>query len=315
MRAGSKALAFFSYSLHAKVLRAHAEGPLRPGDLEEKISWAPQSSLRLAVSTLSELGILSRHEDEGAQGAVTALTEAGRELLPVADTLERWLQLAPDGPIPLDDDAARGIVRVLTAGWDSTMVRALAERPLTLNEISADISDLSYPALKRRLTKLRATRLVEPARSQGMAAYGASDWLRLAVVPLAVAGRWERKHDPEAEPISPVEVEAAFLLTLPFLQLPVDAVGSCTLAVLTSEDKSEGGPEVAGVAIVVDRGKVVSCTSEARSRPTTWALGTTEAWLDAVIGGHPDGLRVRGTKTALARQVIGSLHDTLFHTV
>lgn len=307
MRAGSRALAIFAYSLHARVLRAHSEEPLRPGELEERISWAPQSSLRSAVSNLCELGILQR---DGNHGGATELTEAGRELLPVADTLEQWLQHAPGGPISLDDEAARGLIRVLTASWDSMMVRALAERPLTLNDISAGIRDLSYPALKRRLAKLRTTRLVQPTGADNTAAYAASDWLRFAVVPLAIAGRWERKHDVDAEPISDVEVEAAFLLALPFVELG-ETSGSCTLAALTGENRGADG-SLAGVAIEVEDGKVVSATAESQVKPTTWALGTVDDWLEAVLEGRSENLRVRGAQPDLPLEIVEALHQKLF---
>ncbi|HEX5763240.1 MAG TPA: winged helix-turn-helix transcriptional regulator [Solirubrobacterales bacterium] len=307
MRAGSRALAIFAYALHARVLRAHAHGPLRAGELEEQISWAPQSSLRSAVSNLSELGVLQRNGDHGAP---TELTEAGRELLPVADTLEQWLQHAPGGPISLDDDAARGVIRVLTAGWDSTMVRALAERPLTLNEISAGIRDLSYPALKRRLAKLRSTRLVEPIRTDHTAAYAASDWLRFAVVPLAIAGRWERKHDVDAEPISDLEVEAAFLLALPFVEVG-EASGSCTLAALTGEQRRVDS-ELAGVAVQIESGKVVSATAESQTKPSTWALGSTDAWLAAVLEDRTETLRIHGEQPELPLEIVNALHRRLF---
>lgn len=315
LRAGSKSLSIFSYSLNADVLRAHADGPLRSCELEEKIGWAPQSSLRSAAVKLCDIGALGRLGPlDGAQSAATELTEAGRELLPVAAVLERWLQLAPGGPLPLESAAARGIVRVLTAGWDSTMVRTMAERPLTLNEMSAGIPELSYPALKRRLAKLRSTRLVTPVSQDKGTAYSATDWLRLAVVPLAVAGQWERRHDPEAEPISRMEVEAAFLLTLPFVELAAGTSGSCTLAVLTSDDRLADDPEVAGVAVAVEDGKVASCASESSSTPTTWALGTTNAWLDAVIDGDAVGLRASGAKPSLAQEIVTSLHERLFRT-
>lgn len=315
VRAGSRALSIFAYSLNARVLRAHADGPLRPGELEERIGWAPQSSLRSAVCGMCDLDALARHEPaDGTQNAVTELTEAGRDLLPVASALERWLGRAPDGAVQLDDAAARGIVRVLTAGWDSTVVRTLAERPLTLTEMNAGIVGLSYPALKRRVAKLRSTRLVTTLRSGNAAAYAASDWLRLSIFPLAVAGRWEGMHGAEPEPITQVEVEAAFLLTLPLLQLPGDTTGTCTLAVLAAEDQ-DGPPDAVGVTVEVEEGRIVSCSSGgAAAPPTTWALGTADAWLDAVIDGQVGELRVSGPKSPLAHNLVMGIHDTFFRS-
>lgn len=315
VRAGSRALSIFTNALNARVLHAHADGPLRPGELEEALGWAPQSSLRAAVGKLCDLGTLVRHgRAEGSAGAATELTAAGRELLPVADALEHWLQSAPGGPIPPDDAAAHGIVRTLTAAWDSTVVRALAERPLTLTELSAAISNLNYPALKRRLGKLRSTHLVTPMPTDNGTAYAASEWLRRAVIPLAVAGRWERKHDADAEPISRVEVEAAFLLALALVRLPTRATGACALAVLTSEDGPKSKRQVAGVAVEAKQGAIVSCKVATTTTQATWALGNIDAWLEVVIDGHPNALRVSGAKPQLARSIIKALHINLLRS-
>ena len=311
LRAGSRALSIFTNALNARVLHAHAEKPLSPHELEEALGWAPQSSLRAVVNKMCELNALARTDD--AIGAPTELTPAGRELLPVADSLERWLEGAPDGPIPLEDPAAQGIVRVLAAGWDSTVIRALAEQPQTLIELSSTISDHNYPALKRRLGKLRATHLVTPVRTEEGGAYAVSEWLRRAVVPLTYAGRWERRHDCDAAPITAVEIEAALLLALPLAELPARSVGACALAVLTSsEERSRLKQNVAGVAVEIKQGEIVSCAVGTPASQPTWALGTIDAWLDAMVEGRRDALRVSGTKPRLAEGIVRGLHAGLF---
>lgn len=314
-RAGSKVLAGFAHPLYITILRAHADGPLRSAELGESVSWAAQSSLRVAVADLCRAGTLERQEPaRGQRGAVTALTAAGQAILPLADSVERWLGHAPQGGLQLGDAAARGIIRVLTTGWDSLLVRAIAERPLTLNELSAGIPELSYPALKRRLAKLRSTHLVKRVDRDNTAAYEATDWLRLAIVPLAVGARWEQEHDPEGEPISKAEVEAAFLLTLPFVPIPPQMTGTCTLAALTAREAGVAASRVAGVTAELEAGRVISCRPGDGSTPGTWALGTTEAWLDAVIGGDDTGLRIGGDQPLLARAIVSGLHTTLFGT-
>lgn len=315
VRAGSRALSIFTSTLNARVLHAHADRPLRIGELEQQLGWAPQSSLRAAIGKLCDLGALTRHEPgEGSSGAATELTAAGCELLPVAEALEHWLRLSPDGPVPLEDDAAHGIVRTLTAAWDSTVVRALAERPLTLTELSAGISDLNYPALKRRLAKLRSTHLVTPVLTESGSAYAATDWLRRAVVPLAVAGRWELEHDVDAEPISRIEVEAAFLLALPLVELSGRSTGACALAVLTSDDGASSKQQVAGVAVEVKQGTIVTCRMDTATTQPTWALGTADAWLEAVVDGNPNTLRISGAKPRLARSIVKALHAGLLRS-
>jgi DNA-binding HxlR family transcriptional regulator len=313
VRAGSRTLSIFAYSLNARVLRAHADGRLLSRELEESIGWAPPTSLRVATTNLCELGVLARVElESGSPGVATDLTVAGRALLPVLDVLERWLQLGPDGALTLDDPAARGVVKVLTTGWDSAMVRTLAERPLTLNELSTGIPDFSYPSLKRRLAKLRSTHLVAPIHGGKTAAFVATDWLRCAVAPLAAAARWELEHDPGAEPISRFEVEAAFLLALPLVPIPKRASGRCTFAVLIPADDGSAKPQVAGVAVEVDRGTLVSCRPGDGLEPDTWAFGSALAWLEAVINGRLDGLRLKGAATPLVKGVVKGINAALY---
>ncbi|HEX8690621.1 MAG TPA: winged helix-turn-helix domain-containing protein, partial [Solirubrobacterales bacterium] len=234
-RVGSRALSVFTRVLNARILRAHVAGPLSSKQLEQELGWAPKASLRVATVGLCEVGALLRSEPHGArQGTVTELTPAGADLLALADVLERWLANSPFGPIPLPDTAARGAVRALAAGWDAAIVGAVAERPRTLAELSAEISGHSYPGLKRRLAKLRAANLVtlvpDGKRSP---MHAATQWLRCAVGPLSVAGRWELQHArASARPMTRREIEAKFLLALPLVELPEDTSGSCVLAAL-----------------------------------------------------------------------------------
>lgn len=314
VRAGSRTLSIFTNALNARVLHAHADGSRTPRELEETLGWAPQSSLRAAVAKLSALGAIDRAGGEGGSpGAPTELTAAGRELLPVASALEKWLQNAPGGPVPLEDPAAQGIVRVLTAGWDSTMIRALAEQPQSLIALSASISELNYPALKRRLGKLRTTRLIAPIEHEDGAAYVATDWLRQAVLPLTLAGRWERKHDHDAQPISQIEVEAAFLLALPLIELQGRSTGACALAVLMSEE-SRSKRSLASVSVDVKQGAIASYDTNRGTNEPTWALGTIDAWLDALVEGRKGVLRIGGAKPRIAESIVKGLHIALFRS-
>ena len=113
------------------------------------------------------------------------LTDVGRDLLYVIDALAVWLSQAPEGQIPLGSVAARGAIKALTGGWESTMLRAFAARPLSLTQLDRLIGALSYPALERRLSALRAMGLVEPVPNGDRAPYAVSRWGREAVGPLS----------------------------------------------------------------------------------------------------------------------------------
>jgi hypothetical protein len=155
------------------------------------------------------------------------------------------------------------------------------------------------------------TGLAVPVETEGGPGYEASEWLRRAVVPLTLAGSWERRHQAGGQPISAMEVEAAFLLALPLARLPAKAAGVCALAVLTSSESS-AKRRVAGVVVDVRAGEIVSRKAGVGGNQPTWALGSIDAWLEALVDGRTEALRMSGAKPELAKAIVSSLHDDVF---
>ena len=316
IRAGSRVLAVFENPLNTRILRAHADGPLRPAELRAKVGSPAATTLRVAVASLLETGALDKRSvSDSGYGVTTALSPAGEEMLVVADAVEVWLSLCPTGPIAADGDEAKGAVKALAGGWSSRLVRALAGGPLTLTELHGLIPDLSYQSLERRIAWMRATGQIEAVEKPGRGTpYGVTDWLRRAIAPLSVAGRCERRHlDAESGPITDVEVEASFLLALPLVPLRSSAHGACMLAVHTGPTGSEQeGLPLTGVTVEVEHGAVVSCTPAVNQEPGTWAVGSPETWLDAVIDAQIEDLRIGGADPQLALDLVTGLHFALF---
>lgn len=316
-RAGARVLGLLANPLHGRILRAHEAGPLRAAELNEKTEWPAQTTLRAALTKLRQLDLLERRQTNSVpQGVVTELTAAGRDVLYVAEVVERWLSKAPQGPIAADSDAAKGAVKALAAGWSSTMVRALALEPASLTDLDRRIPEISYPSLERRLSRMRAIRQIEPSAVEGRGTpFEVTDWLRHSVAPLSAAGRCERLHMPnESAPVTAVEVEASFLLALPIAPLPASATGTCVLSVLP--EAGENGEEdhsAVGVTVEVKNGNIVSCRPELpENPPPVWALGVPMAWLNAVIDGHLEGLRFGDSKPQLTADLVNGLHLGLF---
>ena len=321
MRAGGTALSLCAGPLTVPILRAHTDEPLRFPELRERIGGAAQTTLRSQVGALRELGALVKRERGGMPYTVeNELTEAGRAMLEVANALEIWLERAPQGPISLGSEPAKASIRALVGAWGSTMLRALAARPLSLTELDSLIPDLSYPGIERRLAAMRAARQVEQAPGRGAGRpYTVTPWLRQAVAPLAVAGRCECRHlADEAEVLTRIDIEAAFLLSVPLVELPGGLDGECLLAVDTSGSESgaaepeQAHPRLAGVRVGVKNGRVVSCVPKLENDPATWVLGTVGTWLDALIEGRLDGLRIGGDDPQLVRSLTAGLHRSLY---
>jgi DNA-binding HxlR family transcriptional regulator len=240
------------------------------------------------------------------------LTDVGHGILAVADAVEAWLERAPQGPIAFGSEPAKGAIRALVAGWDSTMLRALAARPLSLTELDNVISEISYPAIERRLSAMRAAKQVEASFQDGNPAkpYAVTEWARQAVRSLVAAGRCECEHLAEAaDPLTRLDVEAAFLLAAPLAALPATANGACLLAVSADDQEDDG--RLIGVDVDVARGKVVSCSASIGPESRSWAKGPVESWTAAILEGPSGDLELGGENVELARALVEGMHDAL----
>lgn len=317
VRAGSRVLGLIGNPINARVLHAHAERPRQVAKLHAEIGWAAQTTLRASVAALREAGALVREAGgKTAYASKNRITPVGEELLFVAEVLERWLANGPDGPIAPSSDEAKGAVKALAGGWGSKLMRALASQPYSLAELHSLIPEMAYPSLERRLAKMKATNQVTPAPGPGRGTpYVVTEWLRQSIAPLCAAGRCERRHMSDSTaPITNVEVEAAFMLALPLAPLPRSTNGECLLAVHSGDGEPAANPRhsLSGVIVEVQSGKIVCCAAKVDESPPTWALGTAETWLDAVIDGQLDGLRFGGTKPMLPAALVHGLHLALF---
>lgn len=317
VRAGGTVLSLIAAPLSIPILRAHLEGPLRLPDLRERIGGAAQTTLRGQVGNLRGIGALERHVRSGMPYTVeNELTPMGLGVLSVAEVVEAWLARAPQGPIPLGSESAKGALRALIGGWGSTMLRALAARPLSLTELSSVINDHSYPALERRLSAMRAARQLEPRPNgdRGAKPYAVTEWTRQAVAPIAAAGHCECKYlAGSTDPLTRIDIEAIFLLSVPLADLEVTRSGACLLAVDTGSGGA-GHPtdRLAGVHVEIEEGAIASCNSRLETDPSTWALGSTTAWVDAILDGRTERLRIGGDHVQLAEELIEQLHASLF---
>ncbi|HKB52264.1 MAG TPA: winged helix-turn-helix transcriptional regulator [Solirubrobacterales bacterium] len=310
-RSGAQTLVLLATPLNYLILRALSEGPRQQAELRRDTGSPAQTTLRAQLKRLTEVGTISKERRNRFPGVLEyELTAAGRDLLFVIGALERWLAVAPSGPLRLGDNAAKAAIKALVESWSTKMLRALAARPLSLTDLDRIIGDLSYPALERRLAALRLSSQIEAQPSNGRGTpYAVSDWGRRGIAPIAAAARWERQHRPTlTAPVSRHDAEAVFLLATPLLRLPVETAGSCRMGVTFP---SSGEHRLSGVMLEVEAGTVVSCATRLQGHPDAWALGPSAGWLNAVIEQDHSGLELGGD-CRLARSLLEGLHSALF---
>lgn len=310
-RSGAQTLALLATPLNHRLLHALAEGPRRQSELRQEIGTPAQTTLRAHLNELIEIGSIEKHRRNRFPGVLDfELTAAGRDLMVVVASLERWLEQAPGGSLELGTPEGRSAIKALTGGWSTTIIRALAARPLLLVELDRIISSLSYPALERRMGAMRVAGQIEAQPGDGGGTpYAVTPWLRRGVAPIVSAMRWERRHlSSQALCWARIDVEATFLLAVPLLYLPADSSGSCRMTVLLPNGNH---PQLAGVLIDVKDGRVVSYETRLRGSPDAWASGSIDAWLAAFIENDFDNLELGGA-SRLVSTFLHSLHDSFF---
>lgn len=313
-RSGAQTLVLLSAPINVLILRALAGAPQQQAELRRAAGFPAQTTLRAQLKRLMEIGAIERRRRDRFPGVLEyELTTAGRELLPILDAMEHWLAKNPDGPRALGGSQAKAAIKALADGWSTTMLRALAASPLSLTELDGVIRSLSYPSLERRLSAMRLAGLIAACPSNGRGTpYAITDLLRLGIACLTTAARWERRNLPlDTAPISQLDTETSFLLAMPLLRPSVEVSGSCRLAAETPAGEKR---RLAGVVVEVSGGTVNSCTTNLQGHTDAWALGSSAAWLDAVIERDTDRLEIGGD-CGLAEALLEGLHEVLFGAI
>jgi DNA-binding HxlR family transcriptional regulator len=251
------------------------------------------------------------HPLPAGPGREYRVTAGGREALFVGFVVERWLQGAPQGPLPFESQEAERAVAALAEGWSSTVMHALARGPLGFIELQELVVGLGRRALRRQLAAMKDSRQVEESLDgDGKPVYTMTDWLRAGIAPLIASARLERREPKEGmAPIDALDVEAGFRCSLHFVELPRELSGTCRLGINLEDDESGC---LTGVTARIDQGRVVSCAAGLDAAADAWAAGSAGDWLDTVV--EPDGqraLRMGGDKW-LTDAVLDSLHKALF---
>jgi len=247
---------------------------------------------------------------EIAPGHRYEVSDGGREALFVAFIVERWLQDAPDGPLPFDSRETEQAVVALAEGWSATVTHVLARGPHTFEELARETEDLSPEELQCQLAAMRNTGLVESLTGDaGGTIYAATEWLRTGIAPLIASARLERNNPREnMAPIDNLDVEAGFMLSLSQVELRKELTGVCRLGL--NLDEEECSP-MTGVTAEIDQGLIVSCEPGLDMGANAWACGTASQWLDTVIEPDADTVRTGGDRW-LTRTLLRELHEALF---
>jgi DNA-binding HxlR family transcriptional regulator len=311
-RTGAQALAFLAVPLNARIVRGLQDGPRLLDELRRECGSPPLRALRSRLRELKRQGLLASRGGGLFFAAPREydLTKRSAELRFVIVALERWL-FGNRGPrLELATEAGSEAIRTVLDAWSSNIMRAVAARPCSLAELSEAVGPLDNPSLESRVGAMRRAGLLAlaPGGDEQGVSYERTAWLCRAMGPILAASRWERHNLPDASArIRRPDAETALLLTMPLLQLPPTARGTCRLVV---EVAGESGEPPATVTATADGSRVTACEPTGREADAS-ASGPPSAWFRAAIEANPDHLEVAGDRR-LARNLLDALYSALY---
>jgi DNA-binding HxlR family transcriptional regulator len=297
MRAGDLGLSLLADPLNARILITLRDDSLELPDLHHAVGAPPFTTLRGRLKTLAELGLLTRTVQEGFAGSVDLeLTQSGRGLIGVARVLAGWLDVSPDGPVPLGGAEAKTRIKALVGGWEASVLRALGARPLSLTELDRVIGGVNYPALERRIVAMRRVGQVTRAPGLGNAArYLPTRWMREAAAPILASLDWERRSAIDhAEPAHRVDAEGILMLAAPLVNLTKPENATFRLVM---DLGCPGAPQTAGVIVCLVPGGNTACRSDRHAAAPNSVSGSVAAWAGVFGLGHERSVELAGDPT------------------
>jgi DNA-binding HxlR family transcriptional regulator len=286
-----------------EILRALSAGPLRSAELTDRLAQFSPRTIYRRLDELEELEAITQLNLATAPPTVLyeLTVRPGRELLRVLDQvagawLGRWHHGVAEGQ-------RWGLLALLADGWDSAIVRELSSEPRSLSELGV-VSDMTYHQLARRVARLAAAGLLTRSKASRPSRYEPSEAMRQAMVVVAAAARWERRHLLDrAQPLPVGDALALLRGSLPLVRLSEHA-GAVTALTVEADDRTADSPQRFGsLQVEVALNGEIEFRERSDASPDAWVRAPIDGWLDALVEGDCAALRVGGERALVEGQL------------
>jgi DNA-binding HxlR family transcriptional regulator len=202
---GVPALKLLAEPWMVAILRALAEGALRPAEIERALTDGGHSVVMRRLRRLLDNELVTYERQPGLpphphtapipRRALYSLTDAGRALLEIATGSERW---ELDWCSSAKRAGTQGISAIKLLADDHTRKIALllADGPLCTKELDERAADLGRSALRRRLREGVSTGLLERSQQGRVPIYELTAAARDLSSVTTLAARWEQRWSP-----------------------------------------------------------------------------------------------------------------------
>jgi DNA-binding HxlR family transcriptional regulator len=304
-------LRLLSAGASGSILMALAEGPLRTKELTERIpGYAPRTIYRYAIR-LAEIGVIERDEEPGVPSKVvhTLTDPCGRELYELINAYANTaLGRLPSGEIGAPEWAS---LALLADFWESGMIEELNRGPRSLTELSRGQHGLSFHQVNRRAGLFMTGGFIEEvSEPRKRRRYGLAEKTRRAMLLIAGIGRWRRRHivPKGATGLTAGEVRGLMQTALPLVVLS-DHPGKSLEMRIAPVGENGAGEELVWADVGADGALATRVTPNGTADGS--AHGKVPIWVDSVLDGPHNGLRVKGDE-ALIVECLRQLHARLW---
>jgi DNA-binding transcriptional ArsR family regulator len=286
------------------------EGPLRTGELTRRLTeYAPRTIYR-HVARLVDLGLVERREGEGEPSAVSyRLTQ------PCGETLFALIQRRAgpsDGTRDGRGDVGRTDLVLLGELWDSGWFVQLSRRPRTSTELAEATDRMTFHQASRRIQLLKAGAMLGECRGDRSGKrYELTDHALRGMALMLELSRWRQRFllPADAVGVTVEEVIATLAVWVPRVAVPRQEGKAVKLGVVGMLGAiGESGSEILTSRISAP-GEIHGSSGRAE-QVSGWALGTTNAWLSALLNGRPGHLRLGG-EADLVESCLEQIHRAL----
>jgi DNA-binding HxlR family transcriptional regulator len=283
---GVRALKLLGERSMVAVLRALAEGALRPAALEQRVPDAGHSLVMRRLGHLLENDLVTYERRPGlppnAHSAGTPhqarydLTDAGRTLLEVTQEAGRWEQTwcsQDERREPADTLA----IKLAADKHMRKITLLLADGPLCTRDLEKRTPDLGRSALLRRLRDLVLAGLLERRERGRSPLYELTSGARHLALVAMLAGRWEWQWSRPEHPAPASELHELLHMLAPVAHIAEPIAGICQLHL------DAGGVDEPDIYLAAGAGRVLALADAPLGPPEAFGHASPEAWCDALL--------------------------------